>query len=59
MMMAAGCEPVRADSYFNPRFLSDDPSAVADLSAFEKGLEAPPGRYRVDIYHDDYFTTGM
>lgn len=58
MMMAAGCEPVRADSYFNPRFLSDDPSAVADLSAFEKGLEAPPGRYRVDIYiNDGYFTT--
>ncbi len=27
----------RADLYFNPRFLADDPAAVADLSGFEKG----------------------
>ncbi len=26
----------RADLYFNPRFLADDPAAVADLSGFEK-----------------------
>lgn len=39
-----------ADNYFNPRFLSDDPSSIADLSAFERGLDAPPGTYRVDIY---------
>lgn len=31
----------RADLYFNPRFLADDPAAVADLSGFEKG-----GRFR-------------
>ncbi|NWC93109.1 MULTISPECIES: fimbrial biogenesis usher protein [unclassified Pseudomonas] len=48
----------RADNYFNPRFLSDDPASVADLSGFEKGLEAPPGTYRVDIYmNDGYITT--
>ena len=40
---------VKADIYFNPRFLADDPSAVADLSSFESGLEVPPGTYRVDI----------
>lgn len=48
----------RADNYFNPRFLADDPASVADLSAFEKGLEAPPGTYRVDIYmNDGYMAT--
>ena len=26
----------QADLYFNPRFLADDPAAVADLSGFEK-----------------------
>lgn len=46
-----------AEVYFNPRFLSDDPSAVADLSQFESGLEAPPGAYRVDIYLNDGFMT--
>ena len=35
--------------WFNPRFLSDDPSAVADLSRFVMGEEVPPGTYRVDI----------
>jgi len=46
-----------ADVYFNPRFLSNDPGAVADLSQFESGLEAPPGTYRVDIYLNDGFIT--
>lgn len=46
-----------ADVYFNPRFLSGDPGAVADLSQFESGLEAPPGTYRVDIYLNDGFIT--
>ena len=41
--------------YFNPRFLSNDPGAVADLSKFENGLEAPPGKYRVDIYMNGGF----
>jgi outer membrane usher protein len=27
----------QAELYFNPRFLADDPAAVADLSGFEKG----------------------
>jgi outer membrane usher protein len=45
----------RAEHYFNPRFLADDPAKVADLSGFEKGLEAPPGIYRVDIYMNDGF----
>lgn len=49
---------VKADIYFNPRFLADDPSAVADLSSFESGLEVPPGTYRVDIYlNDGYLST--
>ncbi|WP_067486605.1 fimbrial biogenesis usher protein [Dickeya sp. CSL RW240] len=43
-------QAARAELYFNPRFLADDPSAVADLSRFERGLEAPPGTYLVDIY---------
>lgn len=49
----------RADLYFNPRFLADDPAAVADLSGFEKGQEVPPGTYRVDIYlNNGFMTTG-
>jgi outer membrane usher protein len=48
----------QAELYFNPRFLSDDPTAVADLSGFENGQEIPPGTYRVDIYlNDGYMTT--
>lgn len=47
----------QAELYFNPRFLADDPSAVADLSSFEKGQELPPGTYRVDIYLNDDFMT--
>lgn len=34
----------QAELYFNPRFLADDPAAVADLSGFEKGHELPPAR---------------
>lgn len=52
-----GAVPAGAEIYFNPRFLADDPAAVADLSAFESGLEAPPGTYRVDIYMNDGFMT--
>ncbi|EBE3722298.1 fimbrial biogenesis outer membrane usher protein [Salmonella enterica subsp. diarizonae serovar 42:l,v:1,5,7] len=49
---------VQAELYFNPRFLADDPAAVADLSGFEKGHELPPGTYRVDIWlNDGYITT--
>jgi len=47
----------RAELYFNPRFLADDPAAVADLSRFENGQEIPPGSYRVDIYLNDGFIT--
>ncbi|MGQ6550792.1 fimbrial biogenesis usher protein [Serratia sp. IR-2025] len=47
-----------AELYFNPRFLADDPAAVADLSGFENGQEVPPDTYRVDIYlNDDFMTT--
>ncbi|MDO1920812.1 FimD/PapC N-terminal domain-containing protein, partial [Escherichia coli] len=35
---------------FKPRFLADDPQAVADLSGFENGQELPAGTYGVDIY---------
>ena len=48
----------QAELYFNPRFLADDPAAVADLSGFEKGQELPPGTYRADIYlNDGYMAT--
>ncbi|WFC89051.1 fimbrial biogenesis usher protein [Enterobacter roggenkampii] len=47
----------QAELYFNPRFLADDPAAVADLSGFESGQEVPPGTYRVDIYLNDGFMT--
>ena len=36
--------------YFNPAFLGDDPSLIADLSRFEKGAENLPGIYRVDVF---------
>lgn len=45
----------QAELYFNPRFLADDPAAVADLSSFENGQEVLPGTYRVDIYLNDGF----
>ncbi|EQB8221031.1 fimbrial biogenesis usher protein [Klebsiella aerogenes] len=38
-----------AENYFNPAFLSDDPSKIADLSHFEGNGQAP-GVYRVDVY---------
>lgn len=44
----------RAENYFNPAFLSDDPAAVADLSHFEGNGQAP-GTYRVDIYLNKNF----
>lgn len=55
LLAICGTMSARADNYFNPRFLSDDPAKVADLSGFEKGMEAPPGLYRVDIYMNDGF----
>ncbi|NMD82952.1 fimbria/pilus outer membrane usher protein, partial [Klebsiella sp. DNRA6] len=57
-VLASSLFSVQAALYFNPRFLSDDPAAVADLSGFEKGQELPPGTYRADIYlNDGYMTT--
>lgn len=35
--------------YFNPAFVADDPSAVADLSRFESGSQNLPGTYRMDV----------
>lgn len=46
---------VSAELYFNPRFLADNPDAVADLSHFEKGQEVLSGNYLVDIYLNDNF----
>ena len=47
----------RAEEFFNPAFLSSNPSAVADLSRFDKG-EGAPGTYRVEVYlNDDYVAT--
>lgn len=45
-----------ADNYFNPAFLSSDPSAVADLSRFEGSSQAP-GTYRVDEWLNGTFLT--
>ncbi|HIE9359443.1 TPA: fimbrial biogenesis usher protein [Klebsiella quasipneumoniae subsp. similipneumoniae] len=53
LLVAIQIFSARAELYFNPRFLSDDPSTVADLSAFENGQEVLPGTYRVDIYLND------
>lgn len=39
-----------AEQYFNPAFLSNDPSAVADLSRFNKEGGQAPGVYRVELY---------
>lgn len=44
-----------AEQYFNPAFLSNDPSAVADLARFNKEGGQAPGSYRVDIYINDAF----
>ncbi|WP_455549495.1 fimbrial biogenesis usher protein [Dryocola clanedunensis] len=43
-----------AEAYFNPAFLSDDASAVADLSRFQGDAQAP-GIYRVDLYLNETF----
>ncbi|CAI8979932.1 type I fimbriae usher protein [Pseudomonas chlororaphis] len=43
--------PAQASTYtFSPDFLSDDPSAIADLALIEKNTGQTPGKYRVDIY---------
>ncbi len=57
ILLASPVFLAQAELYFNPRFLADDPAAVADLSSFEKGQELPPGTYRVDIYLNDGFMT--
>lgn len=46
---------VLADSYFNPSFLSEDLSGVADLSRFEKNHLQAPGIYRADVYLNGKF----
>lgn len=45
LLLASPAFYAQAELYFNPRFLADDPAAVADLSGFEKGQELPPGTY--------------
>lgn len=58
ILLSAQAFFAQAELYFNPRFLSDDPAAVADLSGFEQGQALPPGTYRVDIYlNDGYMAT--
>ncbi|WP_429066206.1 fimbrial biogenesis usher protein [Aeromonas bestiarum] len=58
LLLALQTFSAQAELYFNPRFLADDPAAVADLSGFEKGDELLPGTYRVDIWlNDGYMTT--
>jgi outer membrane usher protein len=41
---------VRADLYFAPELVADNPRMVADLSRFEKSGAQLPGSYAVDIY---------
>ncbi|WP_075180637.1 fimbria/pilus outer membrane usher protein [Pantoea sp. 1.19] len=48
-----------SELWFNPRFLADDPAAVADLGMYEQGLEVPPGTWHVDIYVNDQFVTAQ
>ncbi|BEM36244.1 outer membrane usher protein (plasmid) [Serratia marcescens] len=48
---------VYAEEFFNPSFLSDDPTAVADLSRFEKGEGQAPGNYRVEIYLNNEYVS--
>lgn len=43
-----------ASYYFNPAFLSSDPSAVADLSRFSAAGQAP-GVYRIDVWLNENF----
>lgn len=57
ILLATQAFSTHAELYFNPRFLANDPSAVADLSGFESGQEIPPGTYRVDIYLNNGFMT--
>ncbi|ECG8257707.1 fimbrial biogenesis outer membrane usher protein [Salmonella bongori] len=54
LAMAWGPVSGRAENYFNPAFLSDDPSAVADLSTFSRNAQAA-GTYRVDVYLNNTF----
>lgn len=56
MLLTLALSPAtRAAGYFNPAFLSDDPSAVASLKRFEKGSGHGPGKYRVDLYLNENF----
>ncbi|MGZ0718824.1 fimbria/pilus outer membrane usher protein [Pseudomonas palleroniana] len=44
-----------AGDYFDPAFLSDTSSTIADLSRFETSDLASPGLYRVDLYVNGVF----
>ena len=45
-----------AEAYFNTRFLSNEPGAVADITRFiDSGSSVPPGTYKVDIYLNEDF----
>ena len=44
-----------AESYFNPAFLLENGTSVADLSHFERGNHQPAGVYRVDLWRNDEF----
>lgn len=50
LSMTASTVSANEGFYFNPAFLGDDPSLIADLSRFENGAENLPGHYRVDVY---------
>lgn len=44
-----------AESYFNPAFLLENGTSVADLSRFERGNHQPARVYRVDLWRNDEF----
>ena len=46
---------VHADQYFDPAFLSDTKTKVADLSRFSAADAIQPGTYRVDVYLNGAF----
>lgn len=51
---------VQAEEYrFDPTFLGGSDARVADLSAFEQGLELLPGVHRTDVYVNKQFVSSQ
>ncbi|ATM74953.1 hypothetical protein CRN79_03415 [Serratia fonticola] len=51
ILVGFGVSESKASSYkFNPDFINENNSNIADLSSFEQGLELQPGNYQVEIF---------